>query len=490
MQSVIETLENNQVKLVVVIPEADLLPKIEDAFVKVSRQARLPGFRQGKAPRKVLEAKLGVGFARSEAINESVNHWAESAIIENEIEPISSPVVKVVDGEEAGDVTIDVVVNVRPVVEIDGYRSLTINLPAAAATDTEIEDQLVRLQEALGTLEDSDAAVGPGSVVTLDLTIQQGEDEPVELSDYVFRIGAEDPYPGLTAALMGSSLGAQIEFESVSDESDNGSVSEQESDTSEAVTKSAVTHVSGVIKLHQSLVKPELNDDFAKEASEFDTLDELRADMRSNLDNFRSSVLRNSWRQALVNKLAELANLQELPESLVRMEFDRISHNFGHRIESSGLSFAKYLELANTTADEISMRIASDAVLESKYDLIMRAIARAENLEVSTEDLDQEVAKIATASKLDIDEARTSLASSGQLTALKAEISKKKALDWIFENINFVDEHGVVLDRAVITGETNSDTSGDIAESKEEPAETPDEPNPVVNATSTAELAD
>lgn len=467
MQSVTETVENNQVKLVVEIPEAELLPEIESAFKKVSRQATLPGFRPGKAPRKVLEAKLGLGFARAEAINENANRWAEKAIVENQIEPISSPEIKVIEGEDTGDVKLDVIVEVRPSLALEEYGDLTINVPAAAATDEEIEGQLERLREALGTLEDSAVPVGPGSVVTLDLLIRDGITDPDELTDYVFRIGTEDPYLGLTEAITGLMLGANFEFVFANkvDSDDDSAIGD-----GEPLDEGLIT-VSGEVKMHQSLLKPDLDDTFAKDASEFETLEDLRADMRSNFDNFRSSMLRNSWRQILVNKLSELAGLEKLPESLVRMEFERLSHDFGHRIESSGLSFAKYLELANTTADEISTRIASDAVLETRYDLVLRALALAEGLEASEEELNVEVGKIAVASDLPVVDALERLKTAGQLVTLRSEIAKRKALDWVFDNVTFLDERGVVLDRALITGEVLSSTE-DVAESAVDEVET------------------
>lgn len=474
MRSTTETLENNQVKLKVEISEDELLPKIEDAFRKVSRQAKLPGFRPGRAPRKVLEAKLGAGFARSEAIQENINKWADRAIVENELEPISAPEIIVIDGDDAGDVTLDVMVEVRPVLNIDGHRSLVIDLPAYSSSEDEIETQLGRLQEALGTLESSVGPIGPGSVVTLDLTIdsyQTGSD-PQILSDYVFRIGTDDPYQGLTEALLGKTEGDEFSLVETFVPTADLAHDEGESDTTVSPdvggSEEASKTISGSIKQHQSLQKPELNDEFAKDASEFETLAELRADMKRNLDNFHESAVRNSWRQVLVDRLGELAGLEKLPENLVRMEFDRLSNHFGNRIESSGLSFAKYLELADTTTEEVSLRIASDAVLETKFDLVLRAVARAENLSSTDEDLKSEVEKIAQLSSMEIGELRTTLETSGQLASLKSELTKRKALDWVFENLTFIDANGINLNRQEITGQNDpaipNVTEGDLNE--------------------------
>ena len=462
MHSVTEQLENNQIKLLVEVPEEELTPEIESAFVKVSRQVRLPGFRPGKAPRRVLESKLGAGFARAEAISENAPKWVDAALIENEIEAISQPEITVTDGEESGDVKIDVIVEVRPDLTIEGYGDLGVEFPSPFASDEDVDKQLERLREALGSLEDSTDAVGDDSVVTLDLEVAGEGAEPNIIGDYVFRIGAQEPYSGLSVALRSKSVGDSFEFDSVVTE-------EPDVDSEPAFS----IHIGGVIKAHQSLVRPELNDDFAKDASEFETLAELREDMKKSVESFRKSVLRNSWRQILAEKLGELAGLNELPGSLLQMEFETISHNFGHRIENSGLSFAKYLELANTTAEEISTRLASEAIIETRLDLGLRALAKAESLAATEEEIATEVSQLAAASGMDDADALEKLRSGGQLVGLKREIAKKKAMDWLFANANFVDDKGNALSRADLTGEAIVQTTSDqIADSDimDEPA--------------------
>ncbi len=444
MHSVSEQLENNQIKLLVEIPEEELKPEIESAFAKVSRQVRLPGFRPGKAPRKVLESKLGNGFARSEAINENAPKWAEAALVEHEIESISKPTITVTDGEEAGDVKLEVVVEVRPEVTLEGYGDLTVEFPSPFASEEDLDTQLETLREALGSFEDSTDPIGDDSVVTIDFVVSSPGADPETVEDFVFRIGAEEPYEGLAEAIRGKKDGDTFEFE----------VPSQETATDGEETESPGTKVSGTIKEHQALLRPELNDEFAKDASEFETLAELRDDMRKNIENFRSSMLRNNWRQILANKLSEVAGLTELPSSLLQMQFETISHNFGHRIESSGLSFAKYLELAQTTAEDLSTRLASEAILETRLDLVLRALAKAEHLEATPEQVDEEIAKIAEASRIDVDAARERLTEAGQVPALRAEIAKKAAMDWLFENAKLVDDRGNALSRWDLTGET------------------------------------
>ena len=436
MNSHTEQLENNQVKLLVEIPEEELAPDIEQAFQKVARQVRLPGFRPGKAPRRVLEAKLGRGFARAEAINDNAGRWAEQAIIDNEVEAISRPAVTVTEGEEEGPLKIDVVVEVRPEYVFEGYGDLRIEFPAPNISDDEVAEQIERLREAFGNYEDSEDAIGETSVATIDFEVTAEGSDPSTVTDYVLRIGAAEPVEGLAAALSGKSVGDSFEFEAPA-----------------TVEGEEPRKVTGTVKAHQSLVKPELDDDFAKDVSEFESIDELREDVRTSLGNFRRSLLRNSWRQVMANTLSEAAGITDLPGSLVQREYENLSHDFGHRIENTGLSFAKYLEVANTTADELSSRLASEAVIETRLDLALRALAKAEGLAATDEEVDEQVAQIANASGMDTDDARERLRLSGQLFALRAEIAKRKALDWVFDNVKLVDDKGNDLTRSDITGE-------------------------------------
>ncbi len=436
MNSHTEQLENNQVKLLVEIPEEELAPDIEQAFQKVARQVRLPGFRPGKAPRRVLEAKLGRGFARAEAINDNAGRWAEQAIIDNEVEAISRPAVTVTEGEEEGPLKIDVVVEVRPEYVFEGYGDLRIEFPAPNISDDEVAEQIERLREAFGNYEDSEDAIGETSVATIDFEVTAEGSDPSTVTDYVLRIGAAEPVEGLAAALSGKSVGDTFEFEAPA-----------------TVEGGEPRKVTGTVKAHQSLVKPELDDDFAKDVSEFESIDELREDVRTSLGNFRRSLLRNSWRQVMANALSEAAGITDLPGSLVQREYENLSHDFGHRIENTGLSFAKYLEVANTTADELSSRLASEAVIETRLDLALRALANAEGLAATDDEVDEQVAQIANASGMDTDDARERLRLSGQLFALRAEIAKRKALDWVFDNAKLVDDKGNDLTRSDITGE-------------------------------------
>ncbi len=436
MNSHTEQLENNQVKLLVEIPEEELAPDIEQAFQKVARQVRLPGFRPGKAPRRVLEAKLGRGFARAEAINDNAGRWAEQAIIDNEVEAISRPAVTVTEGEEEGPLKIDVVVEVRPEYVFEGYGDLRIEFPAPNISDDEVAEQIERLREAFGNYEDSEDAIGETSVATIDFEVTAEGSDPSTVTDYVLRIGAAEPVEGLAAALSGKSVGDSFEFEAPA-----------------TVEGEEPRKVTGTVKAHQSLVKPELDDDFAKDVSEFESIDELREDVRTSLGNFRRSLLRNSWRQVMANTLSEAAGITDLPGSLVQREYENLSHDFGHRIENTGLSFAKYLEVANTSADELSSRLASEAVIETRLDLALRALAKAEGLAATDEEVDEQVAQIANASGMDTDDARERLRLSGQLFALRAEIAKRKALDWVFDNVKLVDDKGNDLTRSDITGE-------------------------------------
>ncbi|MEO2113410.1 MAG: trigger factor, partial [Acidimicrobiales bacterium] len=260
----LEALDGDRVKMTVSVDEAEFEQAVDRAFRKLAHEVRLPGFRPGKAPRRLLESRLGTTAGRHEAIQDAVPEYYRKALIEQAVDAIDSPSLKITSGEEAGDLVFDAVVPIRPQVSVSGYASLSVEVPAPTASDADIATQVDALRRQHGTLEVVERAAEDGDQVTIDIEGSH-DDEPVEgltTNDYLYEVGTGAVVAEIDENLRGASAGDTLEFDAAHPQ-DEGSL-----------------HLRIVVKEVQMLVLPKADDAFASEASEFDTIDELVDDLR------------------------------------------------------------------------------------------------------------------------------------------------------------------------------------------------------------------
>jgi trigger factor len=429
MRATAEPIEGNKVKLSVTLDDEDMARALDAALSKMAKEARIPGFRPGKVPRQILQARVGVAAIRQAAINDAVPDYYAQALAETDVDPIAQPQIDVTEGEESGPVTFDATVEVRPRVAIIGYEGLAVTVPNLEVEQADVDSQVDAMRSQSAELAVVERAAADGDHVTIDVTTTRAGEavEGFSFEDLSYEVGSASIVAELDAQLRGLAAGGVATFEA-------------------DVAGSAAT-VEVVVKDVREKVLPEANDAWAAQASEFETLDELRAHLRRRLGEIRRERARLSVRDLALEALVQLVT-EEPPEALFKGELERRIQDFGQHLDSLKMDLPTYLSRAGLTQDELVEGLRQRAHLAVKADLALRALIDAESIQIAEEDVEAELAALATHLKQDPEHLRQTLEQSNQLGAVRADLRKAKALDWLAERVELRDEQGRPVDRA------------------------------------------
>jgi len=454
----VEALEGNKVKLSVEVDEQEFESAVDAAFKKIAREVRIPGFRPGKAPRRVLESHIGAGAGRAQALNDALPDYYSEAVLANEVDVIAPPDIELVEGSESGNVKFDAIVEVRPVISISGYKTLAVEIPSPSPSDEEIDAQLERFRNQYGDLEIVERAADTGDYVTIDIEGSQNDEvlEGLVASAYLYEVGSAGIVPELDEQLAGVSAGDTRSFGAAHP---NG---EEEDPLHFEVT---VTEV-------KAKVLPELNDEFAVQASEFETMAAWRDDLVTRMTEVRKAQSQMIVREKIGEALAELVP-DELPEPLIAAEMNERLQDMAMRLQAQGLSLDQWLQFSGTDTEQFLDELKTTADRSARVDLALRAIALAESIQVLEEDLDLEFEAVAARVEQDSDVVRTQLTEAGHIPALKVDIAKRKSLDWLTESVTITDEAGnsITFSDLAASDEDDGDTVLDTPASEEDESE-------------------
>ena len=431
MKAVVEPLEGNKVKLSVQVDEAEFEKAIDAAFRKIAREVRIPGFRPGKAPRRILEARLGKESGRTEALRDALPDYYSRAIRENEVDAIAPPEIDITAGEKEGPVAFDAVVEVRPRLHLAGYQGLRVEVPSPEVTEEEINAQIDRLRANFGELRAVDRPARDGDHLTIDLRGTRNGEEVSGLTtdDFLYELGSKSVLPELDEQLLGSKVGDIFEFDA---DLPDGSV-----------------HFRVLVKDVKEKILPEATDEWAGEASEFDTVEELRADITKRIGLVKKVQSTLSLRNAAVEALVELVDL-DAPAPLVDAEVQRRVHDLEHRLQAQNVGVAEYLQATGQTPEQVVDSMREGAAQGVKADLALRAIADQEEIEPTDEDIEAEIERLASAYGTKPAELRRNLDRAEQMPAVRSDWKKSKALEWLLERVEIVDPEGRPIDRALL----------------------------------------
>ena len=458
MKSTVEALEGNKVKLSVEIDEQEFESAVDAAFKKIAREVRIPGFRPGKAPRRVLESHIGAGAGRAQALNDALPEYYSDAVVANEVDVIAPPEIEITDGQESGVIKFDAIVEVRPVITVSGYADMAVEIPAPTPSDDEIDAQLDRFRNQYGDLEVVERAADSGDFVTVDIEGSQNDEvlEGLVASAYLYEVGSAGIVPELDEQLVGAAAGDTRSFDAPHP---NG---EEEDPLHFEVT---VTEV-------KAKVLPELNDEFAAQASEFETMAAWRDDLVTRMTEVRKAQSQMMVREKIGEALAELVT-DELPEPLLAAEMNERLQDMAMRLQAQGLSLEQWLQFSGTDTEQFLDELKTTADRSARVDLALRAIALAESIEALEEDLDLEFEAVAARVQQDSDVVRSQLIEAGHLPALKTDIAKRKALDWLTESVRISDEAGnsIVFADLAVSDDEDGDTVPETPASEEDETE-------------------
>ncbi len=447
-----ETLEGNKVKLFIEVEASEIDQQVDEAFRRMAKQVKLPGFRPGKAPRKVLEARLGLAPARQDALRESLPEFYAEAVKNHEVDAIAAPQLEIISGAEQGGVSFEAVVETRPLLTLQGYRGLRVVIPSPAVDEAELETRVERLRTQHAEYEVADRPAEDGDQVLIDIAgSQDGEAvEGLTASDYAYEVGSGGVVPEIDENLRGASAGASVTFAAPHPEEGEGALS----------FTIEVREVRG-------RVLPELTDEWVAETSEYATVEAMRAAYRQQQTRQKLVAANMALQQKTAEALVALIT-EDIPQALVQNELSARINNLDSRMRSQGMDLSRYLQLTGQSTEDLVAEQRSASEEAVKVDLALRAVAEAESHEVNGEDLEQHFAELSRRFGVDADEIRANFERGGQMLAVRSEVRKGKALEWLLKQVEIVDEDGNVIDRASL--ELSADAGTDAAEN-DNPAE-------------------
>ncbi|QXC62735.1 trigger factor [Aquihabitans sp. G128] len=426
MKSTVEPVEGNKVKLAIEIDSVEFEHEVDAAFKRIAREVRIPGFRQGKAPRKLLEARIGTEAARGDALEFSLPRFYAEAVEEHDVDVIAPPDIDITAGREEGDVAFEAVVEVRPVVMVGGYDSLRITIDSPDVSDEEVDERVDRLRESFAKLEVVERPAAEGDHVTIDITGSR-DGEPIDgltAEDYLYEVGSGSVVPELDENLTGATVGADVAFTA-----DHPDPDEEPVDFTVAV------------KEVKEKVLPEADDEFAAEASEFETLDELKADLVKRLGMVKKVQGQMAIQQKTADALAELVH-EDVPEALVNSEMQQRLEDLAMRLQAQGVGVDQYLASTGQDQGAFIEELRTAAAQGVKVDLALRAVVEAEQIDITEDELEAEYASVAERVGQKTAQVRKQLERNGQVSAVRSDLRKRKALEWLIEQVELVDEGG------------------------------------------------
>ena len=415
----VEKQEKNMVTITVEVGKDEFAPAIEKAYKKQVKQMKIPGFRPGHAPRKVIEGMYGVEVFFDEAMNIAFPAAYQAALEEGKLEPVDHPQVEVTEVTVDG-FTFKATFPNYPEVKLGEYKGLSAEKPSVEVTDEDIDKKLQQMRERNSRLVSVEREAQNGDTAVIDF---EGKKDGVPFDggkgeSYPLELGSGSFIPGFEEQIVGMKAGEEKDID----------VTFPEDYQAEDLAGQAVVFS---IKLYEVKEKemPELDDEFAKDVSEFDTLDELKADLRKQEEESREASAKQAFETKLLEQVAE--NMEcDIPEAMVENQARRVVNDYKMQVQSQGISFAQYLQMTGMKEADLLDSAKEPALRQLRGSLALEAIMKAENIEVSEEEIDAEFKKMADQYGLELEDIKKYL-NAGDL---EDQIKREKALNVIVES--------------------------------------------------------
>ncbi len=433
MKTDVEELSPTRVKLTVEVPFEELEHAFDETYKSLAKQVRIKGFRPGKAPARLIDRYVGRGAVISEAVNHAVPELYNQAVQETELFTLGQPDVEITKLEDNDELAFTAEVDVRPKFEVAGYEGLQVTVDDAEATDDQVDDQVTNLRERFSTLTGAGRPAQTGDHVSIDLSAAiDGETlEDVQTSGLSYEIGTNTMLEGLDDTLVGMSEGETQTFTTALV---GGEHEGKEADVT--------------VTVHSVKVKelPELDDEFAQMASEFDTMAELREDVETRMAGTRRMQQLSQARDKALEQLVDFIDVS-LPDSVVEDEVKRRRESLEQQLEQSGLTKEAYLESQGQTEEEFDEELTKGAHTAVKAGFVLDQLALQEDLSADQSELSQYVVEQAQRMGVSPDQLAQHLVESEQIRAVYTEVVRAKAMDLVLSKAEVTDESGNVVEQ-------------------------------------------
>jgi trigger factor len=445
VKSAVENLDPTRVRLTVEVPFAELKPSLDAAYQKIAEQVNVPGFRKGKVPPRVIDQRFGRGPVLEEAINSALPDLYGKAVNEAKLEVVGRPEVEVTDLTDGEALKFTAEVDVRPEFDLPAYEGLEVEVEDAAIGDEQVDEQLDALRKRFGSLVGVERSIEEGDFVSLDL-IASIEGETLEdgtATGVSYEVGSGNMVDGLDEAILGKNSGEEVDFRSTLV---GGSRAGDEADIKVTV---------GSVKTREL---PELDDDFAQLASEFDTLDELRESISARLAKSKKFEQGAQARDKVLEAVLEQLDFP-LPAKAVEAEIAWRNEQLDQQIEAAGMTRDGFFKLQEQTPEEFAADLDKQVRDGMKAQFVLDKVADAAELSVNQGELTNHLIRRASGSGMSPDQFAQSVVQSGQIPALVGEVRRGKALQQILEAAVVKDASGNVVDLAELA-EAETDAFG------------------------------
>ena len=417
----VENLEKNMAKLTIEVPAEELEKALEKAYQKQKKNISVPGFRKGKVPRAMVEKMYGPAVFYEDAVNSLVPEEYSKAAEESKLDIVSRPEINVEQIEKGKAFIFTATVAVKPEVTLGEYKGLEVAKADTTVTDEEVEAELKKEQEKNArTINVEDRPAADGDTVTLDF---EGSVDGVpfdggKAENYDLTVGSGSFIPGFEDQLVGVKIGEEVHVKVTFPEDYHA----KDLAGKDAVFKCKVNEI------HVKEV-PEADDDFAQDISEFDTLAEYKEDIRKNLMEQKEKEAKAAKEAAVVAKVVENATM-EIPDAMVDTQVRNMADDFARRIQSQGLTVDQYFQFTGMTAEKLFEQMRPDALKRIQNSLVLEAVAKAENIEISDERVEEELQKMADAYKMELDKVK-SLMDDAAIDQMKDDLAIQAAVDLV-----------------------------------------------------------
>jgi trigger factor len=436
VKSTVENLSPTRVRLAVEVPFEELKPSLDAAYKKIGSQIKIPGFRPGKVPARVIDQRVGRAAVLEEAINEALPRLYTEVARELELQPLGQPDVDVTNLADGESLSFTAEVDVRPEIVLPELDGLAITVDDLAVSDADVEEQLDALRDRFGTLTGVERAAQNGDFVSIDL-LAEVDGEPIEAGSaqgLSYEVGKGDLIDGLDEAIVGASAGESVTFATTLQQGDH------------AGTDADVTVTLNSVKEKEL---PPVDDEFAQLASEFDTIDELREDLRTRLARAKAFEQGSQARDKLLEKLLESVEFP-LPESSVQAEVDYREHEVIHSLGHDDALFERYLGVQGKTAEEFTAELRESAEQSVRAQFVLDAIAEQRDVQVGDAELTDYLVRQAARYQMPPQEFANQIVQAGNLPGLVADVRRNKALAGILEAAVITDESGNTVDLSAL----------------------------------------
>ncbi|QPG45636.1 trigger factor [Rhodococcus sp. M8-50] len=449
VKSTVEQLSPTRVRINVEVPFEELQPDFDRAFKALASQIRLPGFRPGKAPRKLLEARVGRGAVLEQVVNDAIPARYSEAVTANEVKVIGQPEVDITKLEDNVELVFTAEVDVRPEITLPDFSAIAVTVDPVEVTDEAVEEQLLSLRQRFGTLTGVERPVQDGDFVSIDLSATVGGEEVPEASTtgLSHEVGSGQLIDGLDEALVGLSAGESKEFTTTLVAGEH------------AGEEAVVTVTVNSVKEREL---PAEDDEFAQLASEFDTLEELKADLRERVSRVKKVEQAGQIRDKVLDALLEAVEVP-LPEAVVQAEIDGALHDAIHALDHDETKLNQLLEEQGSSREEFDNDTRESAERAVKVQLLLDAIAEAEGTTVEQEELTERIFFQAQRYGIPPEQFIQQIGQANQLGAVYADVRRGKALGNVVDRATVTDTSGATIDTSELFG-TKGDAESEDAE--------------------------